>query len=290
MKLTETAYGKINLGLDVLGLRPDHYHEVAMVMQSIALADTVTITGAGELTVTADRSDLAGGPDNLAYKAAVLMGKVAQRQPRVHIHIEKRIFMAAGLAGGSADAAAVLRGLNRYWDLRLTADRLERLAAELGSDVPFCIAGGTALALGRGEVLSPLPDLPKWRLALVKPPLEISTPWAYREFDRQKNVRHPDIDGLCAAIRNGDGEGIRRRLGNVLEPVTAGAHPEIYEIRDMMRAKGARAVQMSGSGPTVFGVIEDLAAGERIAAAARARSWETAVTETRGRVRVWQDI
>lgn len=290
MKIIETAYGKINLGLDVLGLRPDHYHEVAMVMQSIGLTDTVTITGAPELTVTNDCPGLAGGPSNLAYKAAVLMGKVAQRPPRVHIHIEKRIFLAAGLAGGSTDAAAVLRGLNRYWDLRLTADRLERLGAELGSDVPFCIEGGTALALGRGEKIVPLPDLPEWTLVLVKPSLEISTPWAYREFDRQKNVQHPDIDGMCAAIRAGDAEGVLQRLGNVLEPVTAGAHPEINEIRKIMQENGAGAVQMSGSGPTVFGVLEDPAAGDTIAAMARARSWEAAVTETRGRVRLWQDI
>lgn len=290
MKIIETAYGKINLGLDVLGLRPDRYHEVAMVMQSIGLADMVTITGAPELTVTTDCPGLAGDPSNLAYKAAVLMGKVAQRPPRVHIHIEKRIFLAAGLAGGSTDAAAVLRGLNRYWDLRLTADRLERLGAELGSDVPFCVEGGTALTLGRGEKIVPLPDLPEWTLVLVKPSLETSTPWAYREFDRQKNVQHPDIDGMCAAIRAGDAGGVLRRLGNVLEPVTAGAHPEINEIRKIMQENGAGAVQMSGSGPTVFGVLEDLAAGDTIAAMARARSWEAAVTETRGRVRLWQDI
>lgn len=290
MKITETAYGKINLGLDVLGLRPDHYHEVSMIMQSIGLADIVTITGAPELTVTADRPGLEGGPSNLAYKAAVLMGKVARRLPRVHIHIEKRIFLAAGLAGGSTDAAAVLRGLNRYWELRLPADRLERLGAELGSDVPFCIEGGTALAQGRGELITPLPDLLTLLLVLAKPALEISTPWAYREFDRQKNVQHPDIEGMCAAIRAGDVESVLRRLGNVLEPVTAGAHPEINEIRKMMQENGARAVRMSGSGPTVFGVVEDLAAGEQIEAMARARSWETAVTETRGRVRLWQDI
>ena len=278
MKIIETAYGKINLGLDVLGLRPDRYHEVAMVMQSIGLADMVTITGAPELTVTTDCPGLAGGLSNLAYKAAVLMGKVAQRPPRVHIHIEKRIFLAAGLAGGSTDAAAVLRGLNRYWNLQLPADRLER------------IEGGTALALGRGEKIVPLPDLPEWTLVLVKPSLEISTPWAYREFDRQKNVQHPDIDGMCAAIRAGDAGGVLQRLGNVLEPVTAGAHPEINEIRKIMQENGAGAVQMSGSGPTVFGVLEDPAAGDTIAAMARARSWEAAVTETRGRVRLWQDI
>ena len=222
MKLTETGYAKINLGLDVLGLRPDKYHEVAMVMQTVSLSDTVTITEGPELEVTTDRPELEGGPSNLAYKAAVLMGEFARREPRVHIHIEKRIFLTAGLAGGSTDAAAVLRGLNRYWELGLPAEKLERLGAKLGSDVPFCVAGGTALATGRGEILTPLPDLPPLQLVLAKPQLEISTPWAYREFDKQKNVIHPDIDGMVQAVRAGDVPGVLRRLGNVLEPVTAG--------------------------------------------------------------------
>ena len=149
MKLTETGYAKINLGLDVLGLRPDKYHEVAMVMQTISLADTVTFTESPELKVTTDLAGLEGGPSNLAWKAAVLMGEYAHREPRVHIHIEKKVFLAAGLAGGSTDAAAVLRGLNRFWELGLSGEKLERLGAKLGSDVPFCVAGGTALATGR---------------------------------------------------------------------------------------------------------------------------------------------
>ena len=270
MKLTETGYAKINLGLDVLGLRPDKYHEVAMVMQTISLADTVTFTESPELKVTTDLAGLEGGPSNLAWKAAVLMGEYnlawkaavlmgeyAHREPRVHIHIEKKVFLAAGLAGGSTDAAAVLRGLNRFWELGLSGEKLERLGAKLGSDVPFCVAGGTALATGRGEILTPLPDLPPLHLVLAKPALEISTPWAYREFDKQKNVVHPDIEGMTQAVRNGDVQGVLRRFGNVLEPVTAGAHPEIREIARQMLENGAEPAMMSGSGPTVFGIVKD---------------------------------
>ena len=241
MKLIETGYAKINLGLDVLGLRPDRYHEVAMVMQTVSLADTVTFTDSPELTVTTDRPGLEGGPSNLAWKAAVLMGEYAHREPRVHIHIEKKVFLAAGLAGGSTDAAAVLRGLNRFWELNLSGEKLERLGAKLGSDVPFCVAGGTALATGRGVILTPLPDLPPLYLVLAKPPLEISTPWAYREFDKQKNVVHPDIEGMAQAVRDSDVPGVLRRCGNVLEPVTAGAHPEIWEIAQQMLQNGGGA-------------------------------------------------
>ena len=286
MKLTETGYAKINLGLDVLGLRADKYHEVAMVMQSISLADTVTFTDCPELKVTTDLPGLEGGPSNLAYKAAVLMGEFAHREPRVHIHIEKKVFMAAGLAGGSTDAAAVLRGLNRFWELHLPAEKLERLGAKLGSDVPFCVAGGTTLATGRGEILTPLPDLPNLYLVLAKPPLEISTPWAYREFDKQKNVVHPDIEGMVQAVRVSDVQGVLQRCGNVLEPVTAGAHPEIREIQQQMLRNGADLALMSGSGPTVFGIVKDKETGEKIAAILQSLRLETAVAELVGRKNV----
>ena len=283
MIITETGYAKINLGLDVLGLRPDKYHEVAMVMQTISLADTLTFTDSPELTVTVDLPGLEGGPSNLAWKAAVLMAEYAHRPPRVHIHIEKKIFLAAGLAGGSTDAAAVLRGLNRFWELHLPGEKLERLGAKLGSDVPFCVAGGTALATGRGEILTPLPDLPELLLVLAKPSLEISTPWAYREFDKQKNVIHPDIEGMVQAVRAGDVQGVLRRCGNVLEPVTAGAHPEIREIQQQMLQNGAEPVMMSGSGPTVFGVVKDRETCEKVVGKLQSLHLETAVAGLVGR-------
>ena len=283
MKIIETGPAKINLGLDVLGMRPDRYHEVAMVMQGLELADRITITDAPELKVTTDREGLEGDPSNLAWKAAELMGRYARRTPRVHIHIEKKVFLAAGLAGGSTDAAAVLRGRNRYWGMGLPADRLERLGAQIGSDVPFCVRGGTSLATGRGELLEALPDLPALPVVLAKPKVDVSTPWAYREYDKQKNVQHPDIAAMAEAIRSGAVDKVLALLGNVLEPVTAKAHPEIAAIEKVMRGNGALAAMMSGSGPTVFGITQTKEQAEAIAAQLVPMNLELAVTETAGR-------
>ena len=176
-KIYETAYAKINLGLDVLGKRSDGYHEVRMVMQSVGLSDAVEIEEGEGLVVETDHSGLAGGPDNLAWKAAELLARCCGKIPNVHIRLNKKIFLAAGLAGGSSDAAAVMRGLSRLWQLDLTAPELEKLAAELGSDIPFCITGGTALAEGRGEILTELPEAPELLLVLAKPKLEVATGW-----------------------------------------------------------------------------------------------------------------
>jgi 4-diphosphocytidyl-2-C-methyl-D-erythritol kinase len=283
MKITEIAYGKINLGLDVLGVRPDKYHEVAMVMQSVGLTDEITIADHETLEVTTDNSHLAGGPANLAWKAAELMGQVAGRQPLVSIHIQKRIFLAAGLAGGSTDAAAVLRGLNRFWNLNLPLEKLERLGAKLGSDVPFCIQGGTSLATGRGEILKPLADLPIQTIVLAKPKVEVPTPWAYREYDKQKNVQHPDIKALAAAVQKHDVSTIISCCGNVLEPVTSKRYPVIQEIKKAMQGEGARLALMSGSGPTVFAIAPDAVAAAKIAASLEKMDLEIAVTHTMGR-------
>lgn len=283
MSIKETAYAKINLGLDVLGLRPDKYHEVAMVMQSVGLADTLTISENTELVMTCDNAALPAGPENLAWKAAVLMGQVANREPLVKIELQKRIFVAAGLAGGSTDAAAVLRGLNRLWQLGLSLGKLERLGAKLGSDVPFCIRGGTSLATGRGEILTPLPDLPIQTVILAKPRVAVSTPWAYREFDKQKNVRHPDVRALVTAVQQQDLDGVLRECGNVLEPVTVAKHPVLNEIKAKMRAAGVRLALMSGSGPTVFGIAPDGVVAAKVAAALEGMNLELAVTHTTGR-------
>ena len=179
----------------------------------------------------------------------------------------------------------MLRGLNRYWELDLPADRLERLGAQLGSDVPFCVRGGTSLATGRGEILTPLPDLPVQYIVLAKPRVAVSTPWAYREYDKQKNVVHPDIAALADAVRQGRVDKLPRLLGNVLEPVTAAAHAEIGEIKQVMRGHGALAAMMSGSGPTVFGIAPTREAAAAIADRLAARDLEIAVTETTGRMK-----
>lgn len=283
MKITETAYAKINLGLDILGLRPDHFHEVAMVMQTVSLKDTVTLEPAEALTVTTDDPHLPAGPDNLAYKAAELLGQFADIKPLVHIHIAKRIFMAAGLAGGSSDAAAVFRGLNRFWKLEVPAERLERLSARLGSDIPFCIRGGTCLATGRGEVLTELPDLPALPLILAKPKIAVPTPWAYREYDKQKNIVHPDINALVEGVKAQNLEQILQNCGNVLETVTVCKYPVLNQIKQIMREEGARLALMSGSGPTVFGFTPDRETAEKIAEVLAPLDLELAVASTIGR-------
>lgn len=262
--MLERAFAKINLGLDILGKRPDGYHEVNMIMQSIALADEVEILPAEELKVTTDRADVPGGKNNLAWKAVMLLAEKFGHKPNVQVCIRKKIFLAAGLAGGSADGAAVLRGLNRFWELGLDSAQLEVLAGELGSDVPFCIRGGTAAATGRGEILEPLADLPETWLVLAKPGFEVSTAWAYKNYLSDRPVTRPRIEDMKAAIARQDMSQVRACMGNVLEGVTACAHPEINIIKNIMKAQGAQISLMSGSGPTVFGLVESEVAGERV--------------------------
>lgn len=286
MKILEKAYGKINLGLDVLGLRADRYHEVALVMQSIELADEIEITYAPEFKVTTDRDDLPGDKDNLAYKAAVIMAKISGKPLNIHIHIKKKVFMAAGLAGGSADAAAVLRGLNIFWEMKLTREKLELIAARIGSDVPFCIAGGTVLATGRGEQLKVLPDMPPMCVLLAKPKISVSTAVAYRDFDREKNVEHPDIKKMIKKIQTADFAGALALCGNVLEPPALKKYPVIEEIKRIITEEGAETVMMTGSGPTVFAVVSNEEKAEEIAGKLKNLNLELAVTKMRGRMRM----
>ncbi|MDR3592703.1 MAG: 4-(cytidine 5'-diphospho)-2-C-methyl-D-erythritol kinase [Negativicutes bacterium] len=267
------ACAKINLALDILHKRNDGYHEVAMVMQSIALADGVVLSDrdAG-ISVTTNLAGLDCGPSNLAYRAADLLAAFSGVRRGVHIELDKRIPLAAGLAGGSSDAAAVLAGLNRFWGLGLPLAELERLGATLGSDVPFCLRGGTMLATGRGEVLTPLPALPRVWVVLAKPAVEVSTAWAYQNYRPEAVDAHPDIPGLTACLEKQDLAGVARRLGNVLESVTIPAHPEIAALKQEMIQCGAMACLMSGSGPTVFGLAGDKAQARRIAASLKTKT------------------
>ncbi len=281
-RLVLAARAKINLALDVLGRRPDGYHEVAMVMQSVALADKVTLTAAADISVTADIADLDCGPSNLAYRAAALLRDRCGVDRGVRIALEKNIPLAAGLAGGSADAAAILRGLNELWRLSLTPTELEEFGAALGSDVPFCLRGGTVLATGRGEALAPLPALPRVWVVLAKPPVAVSTAWVYGNYRGERVAVRPDVAGMKACLAGGDLQGVAARLGNVLETVTVPAHPEIAALKAAMLEQGAMASLMSGSGPTVFGLVDDRRRAEKIAAALkRTAAWVT-VTEAAG--------
>ena len=280
--MKEIAYAKINLGLNILGKRNDGYHEVDMIMQSISLADEIEITEAKELMVTTNKSTLPGDKDNLAWKAAELLAKHLQKKPNVHISLTKNIFMAAGLAGGSSDAAAVLRGLNNFWQGNLRAEELEELSAQLGSDVPFCIKGGTVRARAKGEVLSPLPDFPEKWLVLAKPKnIDVPTVWVYKNYKDAAVTKRPNIDSLVKAIEEQKADDVINNMENVLETVTIPAHPIIAEIKEKMEELGAIKSLMSGSGPTVFGFVENKNMAEKIAAKLKAaKDLEIAVART----------
>lgn len=265
--LTVTANAKINLALDILHKRADGYHEVAMVMQAIALADTVQLTASDRISVATDCARLASDRHNLAYRAAALLRDTFQINRGVNIKLIKRIPIAAGLAGGSADAAAVLHGLNQLWGLGLSLPELAKLGATLGSDVPFCLYGGTMLATGRGEVLQTLPGLPECPVVLVKPKFSVSTAWVYQHYRAAAITGHPDLPGMLDSLKQGDLAGVAKQVGNVLESVTIPAHPEIGAIKERLHELGAMAVLMSGSGPTVFALCHDDGQAAAIAAA-----------------------
>ena len=253
------AHAKINLGLDVTGRREDGYHFVRMVMQALDLHDILYFEKADTpgVQLETDAPGLASDRSNLIVRSAELFLETYAPGKGVRIKLEKRIPLAAGLAGGSTDAAATLRGINKLYELGISDTELRRLGVRLGADIPFCIMGGTALSEGIGEVLTPLPDLPFCYIVLGKPQQGMSTADAYRELDALKDVRHPDIDGQICALQNGDLAGVADRLGNVLEPVTVFHQPEVETIRSILLETGAAGARMSGSGPTVFGIFTE---------------------------------
>ena len=260
--LTLSANAKINLTLDILGTREDGYHEVAMIMQEISLHDTLSMGKINQgisltIAIEGQQGTLPADESNLCWKAAALVQKEYNLQEGVEIHLIKRIPMAAGLAGGSADAAAVLKGMNHLFRLGMTEARLCELGARLGSDIPFCIMGGTMLATGRGEVLTRLPRFPRLSVVLAKPPVGVSTAWAYKTYDAGYDGPHPDNEAMLAAIHEGDAHKATGLLCNVLEGVTETEHPVIADYKRLMLEHGAMASMMSGSGPTVFGLVRE---------------------------------
>lgn len=255
-QISLAAHAKVNLSLDILGTRPDGYHEVRMVMQPISLHDTVTLTRAASgISLTCDVPAVPAGPDNLAYRAAAHFFSHFSIKGGVRIHIQKRIPMAAGLAGGSADAAAVLRGMDALFGTHAPDSTLQALALPLGADVPFCLAGRPALAEGIGERLSPAPPLSGCKLVLINPGIPISTPAVYRAYDDAPASVHPDTAALLDALRREDLSAVCANMGNVLEPVTSHMCPAVPACIDTLRDAGALCAMMSGSGPTVFGVF-----------------------------------
>ena len=264
--LTLKAYAKINLGLEVLGKRPDGYHEVAMIMQSVSLHDTVILSlQEADITLICDRPELPCDNGNLAFRAADLLRREFGVARGVRIELTKRIPLAAGLAGGSTDAAAVLKGLSRLWRLALSPAELEQLAARLGSDVPFCLWGGTSLATGRGEVLTPLPDFDGHGVVLANPPLQVSTAWVYGNYRRPTGDRRRDIHVLRRSIEQQDFLAVADTLFNDLETVTVPAYPQVADIKAQLLQAGAAGVLMSGSGPTVFALTPDSGAAAELA-------------------------
>lgn len=254
------ARGKINLGLDVVRKREDGYHEVRMIMQTVSLFDHITLRrrdSEGIRILSKSRTYLPLNENNLAYKAADLLRQEFAWEGGLDITLDKRIPIAAGMAGGSADAAAVLYGVNKMYRLGLSLEELQKRGVRLGADIPYCLMRGTALAEGIGERLKPLPPPPAAFLVIAKPSVGVSTKWVYSHLKADEIKEHPDIDGLIECLNEKDLRGLCGKLGNVLEDVTIPAHPVIGEIKQVMLAGGASGALMSGSGPTVFGIFEE---------------------------------
>ncbi|MBW4698092.1 MAG: 4-(cytidine 5'-diphospho)-2-C-methyl-D-erythritol kinase [Aphanocapsa lilacina HA4352-LM1] len=266
------AAAKVNLYLEILGVRPDNFHELVMVLQSVDLADTVTLRAAPTTGVRCSHPLVPNDRTNLALRAVEVVQKHTGIDEGVEIVIEKRIPVASGLAGGSTDAAAVLVGLNALWDLGLTQGQLQSLGAQIGSDVPFCVTGGTALAMGRGEVLSALPALRGVYLVLAKiADLQVSTAWAYQTYRREHlgagAAPRARTSALLSAVASREVARIAPLLHNDLERAVLPAHPQVSALRERLAVAGALGAMMSGSGPSVFGLASDRAHAEAICAA-----------------------
>lgn len=256
--IVRKAYGKINLGLDVIRKREDGYHEVRMIMQSVGLYDLLKMrkTSGNQITMRCNLSFLPSDDRNLVYRAVRIMKEQYELKGGIEIDLQKRIPVAAGMAGGSTDCAAALHGMNDLFGLGLSKEELCETGVTLGADVPYCIWGGTALSEGIGEKLTKTAPMPDCHLLIVKPGISVSTGFVYQNLRLEKLSRHPDIDGMIECLESGDLEGICRRLENVLETVTIPEYPVIAKIKDHLTSHGAMGALMSGSGPTVFGIFQ----------------------------------
>ncbi|MDF2906873.1 MAG: ispE [Herbinix sp.] len=257
--ITVKAYAKINLGLDVLRKRPDGYHDVCMIMQSLDLYDLITINKSREerIVISTNLSYLPSNQDNLVYKAAALFLKTLSIEDGLIIELDKHIPVAAGLAGGSSDAAATLIGLNKLYHAGLSLPQLQQLGVKLGADVPYCLMLGTALSEGIGEVLTPLPPMPACSILLVKPDISVSTKYVYDNLKLNETSIHPDIEAMKNALTSRDIYVLSKNMDNILQSVTVKDYPIISDIKDKMKELGALTSLMSGSGPTVFGIYQN---------------------------------
>ena len=253
------AFAKINLGLDVLGKREDGYHEVRMIMQTIRMYDQLDMRKSVEpgIHLTTNKKYIPVDENNLVWRAAKLMMDTCGIMEGVSIHLHKVIPVAAGMAGGSSDAAATLVGMNRLFHCGLSKEKLMELGVQIGADVPYCVLRGTALAEGIGEKLTVLPPMPDCWILIGKPGISVSTKYVYTTLDLNTDTVHPDIDGMKKALEDGNLYGITERMGNVLQDVTIPAYPEVERIKEQMKSLGAVNAMMSGSGPTVFGIFDN---------------------------------
>ena len=267
------AFAKINLGLDVLGKREDGYHEVRMIMQTIRMYDQLDMRKSVEpgIHLTTNKKYIPVDENNLVWRAAKLMMDTCGIIEGVSIHLHKVIPVAAGMAGGSSDAAATLVGMNRLFHCGLSKEKLMELGVQIGADVPYCVLRGTALAEGIGEKLTVLPPMPDCWILIGKPGISVSTKYVYTTLDLNTDTVHPDIDGMKKALEDGNLYGITERMGNVLQDVTIPAYPEVERIKEQMKTLGAVNAMMSGSGPTVFGIFDN----EEKAQEACQKLWES---------------
>lgn len=253
------AFAKINLGLDVLGKREDGYHEIRMIMQTIRMYDQLDMRKSVEpgIHLTTNKKYIPVDENNLVWRAAKLMMDTCGIMEGVSIHLHKVIPVAAGMAGGSSDAAATLVGMNRLFHCGLSKEKLMELGVQIGADVPYCVLRGTALAEGIGEKLTVLPPMPDCWILIGKPGISVSTKYVYTTLDLNTDTVHPDIDGMKKALEDRNLYGITERMGNVLQDVTIPAYPEVERIKEQMKTLGAVNAMMSGSGPTVFGIFDN---------------------------------
>ena len=272
-KVKQKAYAKINLSLDILGRLENGYHIVKMVMQTIDLSDELIFETQDrecpsmEITLVSDNGEIPCGEDNLIVRAVRRMEYKYQIRKDLRITLKKRIPVAAGMAGGSTDAAAALRAVRDLFVPEVSDEELQKIGVTLGADIPYCVTGGTQLSEGIGEVLTVLPDAPQCGLVICKPPVGVSTGEVYKRYDSLGEVTHPDIEAQIEAIRRGDLAGMSAKCGNVLEEVTGAMYPEIGEIERFFESEGALVSKMSGSGPTVFAVFANIEEAQRAAGA-----------------------
>lgn len=269
------AAAKLNFSLDILGIRPDGYHEMDMVMQTIDLFDDVELSKAGAISVFSDGSP--DGPENLAWKAAEAFFRAAKRSGGARIRLTKRIPAQAGMAGGSADAAAVLIGLNALYDARLSPEALRDAGLSVGADVPYCLIGGTARVRGIGEIVEPMPPFLSGYLVVAKPAIGISTAEAFRRFDRAENLRHPDIAALLSVMEKGQLDALSLFMENVLEQ--SEQNETVETLRQELLKNGALAARMTGSGSAVFGLFSEKEAASRCAVALAGENRQIFVTK-----------